>query len=238
MIWLTLVGVSIAHSWLDCIGLPKKYTGPDQFFGGSFFKDYCIGYGRGYPGRFNNEINTIYTALVERRGNPDPATTKVCGSTQLSLNYSAEFPMTEVAAGTTVKLWYQMDGHLVPSTSAHVFSFAKPGKEIVTYNDMLKAKKIMTHVFASPQNCHNTGNPNTWCWDNLNIPASWEPGVYSFLWNWPWDRNPTGEEYNTCFDIKVTSSGSKPKSQTKSPTNSQTKSKLKCRQKPSTYPSK
>ncbi|KAJ9088720.1 hypothetical protein DSO57_1020387 [Entomophthora muscae] len=204
MIWLTFVAVSLAHSWLDCIGLPIKYRGPPQFYSNSFYKRYCIGFGRGYPGRFNRHINDIYTTLVEGRGKPNPRRRHVCGKTQRSLNYTRKFPMARVARGKTIKLWYEMDNHLHPRTRAHIYSYARPNKRIVTYQDQLRAKRIKSHVFASAKNCIDTSKPNTWCWAYMKIPRNWKPGVYSFLWNWPWDRNPIGEEYNTCFDIRVT----------------------------------
>ncbi|KAJ9051601.1 hypothetical protein DSO57_1003154 [Entomophthora muscae] len=204
MLWLCFISVSLAHSWLDCIGVPKEYKGPVQFFTKQFYDEYCIGYGRGYPGRFNDNINDIYTVIVENQGRPDPKAALVCGPTQRTLNYTSEYPMTRVAAGTTVKLWYQMDNHLTPNTVFNIYSFGRPGREIATYADQLNAKKLMIYQFAGPETCLDIGKPNTWCWAYMNIPADSAPGVYSYLWNWPWNGNPIGEEYNTCFDIEVT----------------------------------
>lgn len=192
------------HSWLDCIGKMKKYRGPVQFFANDFYKQYCKGFGRGYPGRFNTNINDIYTTIVEGRGQPNPAKKPVCGETQRTLNYTAEFPMAKVAAGRRVKLWYEMDAHMGRSTRVNILGYGVPNRRIDTYADQLRAKKLLVHDFSTPANCINMTFVNTWCWAYLKIPTSWKPGVYSFLWNWPWDGNPIGEEYNTCFDLRVT----------------------------------
>ncbi|KAJ9063606.1 hypothetical protein DSO57_1039106 [Entomophthora muscae] len=203
-IFLLIVGVAWGHSWLDCIGKMKKYRGPVQFFSNDFYKEYCKGFGRGYPGRFNRNINDIYTTIIEGRGSPDPKTKRVCGETAQTMNYTKEFPMASVVAGRRVKLWYEMDAHMGKDTTVNIIGYGVAGKTIDTYADQLKAKKLFTHPFATPKNCIDMKFVNTWCWAYFKIPANWPPGVYSFLWNWPWDGNPIGEEYNTCFDLNVT----------------------------------
>ncbi|KAI0224924.1 hypothetical protein L0F63_005767 [Massospora cicadina] len=198
--------VASSHSWLDCIGWDVPYHGGVQFFSSDFYVEYCKGYGRGYPGRFNRFINDIYSTQVVGRGGNDPASVRVCGSTAQTLNYSSEFPMLVANPGQTIKLWYQMDNHYRPATTFNVFTFGVPGKTIDTYADQLNATKVLKHPFAETQNCYDVAFPNTWCWAFWTIPSDWTPGTYSFLWNWPWDGNPIGEEFNTCFDIDVTNS--------------------------------
>ncbi|KAI0239602.1 hypothetical protein L0F63_002956, partial [Massospora cicadina] len=146
---LLLVGNGFAHSWLDCIGLDIPYLGPQQYYSTEFYRDYCIGYGRGYPGRSNIDINTLFTFLVEGRGMPDPSTKEVC----TQQNYSYQFPMATLATGTRIKLWYEMDNHLIPQTTAHLYGFAIPSKPITTYRDQSQAIKLLTHPFATSQNC-------------------------------------------------------------------------------------
>ncbi|KAJ9056986.1 hypothetical protein DSO57_1026837 [Entomophthora muscae] len=199
-----------AHSWLDCIGLDIPFKGPQQYYSEHFYKDYCIGYPRGYPGRNNRYINDLFTVLVEGRGRQNPNATAICGATGIK-GYTKKFPVTRVAAGTRLKLWYEMDNHLNPQTNFHIFGHGKPGKDIAVYNEQKPETKLFTHPFATPENCIDVKMPNTWCWAFWTVPSSWQAGTYSFVWNWPWDMNPIGEEYNTCFDIQVTTNSTKPK---------------------------
>lgn len=193
-----------SHSWLDCIGLAStNYTGPVQYFSDDFYNNYCIGYGRGYPGRMNRNINTLYTVQVDRKGLPDPTATRVCGNTaQGTQSYSTNFPMANVVAGTTIKLWYEMDNHKNPLTQVHLWGYKVPNREILFYSEQTNATHIMSYDYATPQNCMDMSDPNTLCWGYWTIPRDWH-GKYSFLWNWRWNQNPVGEEFNTCFEIQV-----------------------------------
>jgi len=196
----------LGHSWLDCIGYDVEYNGPVQFYSHHFYDEYCIGYPRGYPGRYNPDINSLYTVLIEgRHHNRLKPSDRVCGRvTQGPGNYSHQFPMTKVHAGSRIKLWYEMDGHRVPQTQVRLHTFGQPGKLLNTISDQEKASPpIQSDVFANNSVCIDTKKPNTFCWSYFDIPKTWTPGVYSFLWNWVWDLNPIGEEYNTCFDIEI-----------------------------------
>ncbi|KAJ2894881.1 hypothetical protein IWW38_002453, partial [Coemansia aciculifera] len=62
----------LAHSWVDCV----KYDPINQV---------CLGYPRGYPGRQNVNINTLYTYMF----NASPVTQPMCSPQQQStMNYS------------------------------------------------------------------------------------------------------------------------------------------------------
>ncbi|KAI0229515.1 hypothetical protein L0F63_003842 [Massospora cicadina] len=192
-----MLGVG-AHSWLDCIGRSDtEYLGPEQFFASEFYDQYCVGYPRAYPGRMNVDINTLFTYSVLDRVH----TANVCPTQEKA--YSEQFPMAKVKPGETIKLWYEMDNHLAPETQFHVWGYGVPDKELVQYSEQNDQTHLMSHVFATSSNCMNTNNVNTFCWAYWTIPSNWRPGIYSFVWNWHWDRNPKGEEYNTCFDLEV-----------------------------------
>ncbi|KAI0231755.1 hypothetical protein L0F63_006553, partial [Massospora cicadina] len=149
----------------------KENLGPPQFFSNEFYRDNCVGFGRGYPGRFNRHINEIYTTRVVHRGFPNPATKRVCGRTGLGRNYSREFPMARVRAGASIKLWYEMDGHYKPFTTFNILGFERPGRQFVTYKDQMQAKKLLVHPFATKGNCHDVNLPNTWCWAHNQLSS-------------------------------------------------------------------
>lgn len=194
-----------AHSWLDCIGrADTKYVGSEQFFTADFYDHYCIGFPRAYPGRMNKDINTLFTYSVLDR----IPTTNVCPTQELA--YSPQFPMAKVKAGETIKLWYEMDNHLSPETQVHIWSYATPGKQLIKYSEQTPQTHVMQHTFATSANCMNTNNVNTFCWAYWQVPSDWASGTYSFVWNWRWDHNPSGEEYNSCFDLDVTGTASPP----------------------------
>ncbi|KAI9294443.1 hypothetical protein K502DRAFT_365847 [Neoconidiobolus thromboides FSU 785] len=202
----TLLSSVLSHSWMDCIGDGnQKYTGPNQYFSDDFH-EFCIGFGRGYPGRMNRWINDIYTVLVENRGGANPADYNVCKKTQVSQNYTSEFPMTKTKPGAKLKIWYELDNHYTKNpTYVYLWGYGQPGKDISKYSEQVESNLIMKHVFALPdnQNCMDIHNANSLCWFYWTVPETYTNGIYSFIWNWRWDQNPTGEEYNTCFDIEI-----------------------------------
>ncbi|KAJ9070211.1 hypothetical protein DSO57_1010696 [Entomophthora muscae] len=196
---LAVVSRVAGHSWLDCIGRAEtKYAGFDQFFTPDFYDKYCIGYPRAYPGRMNRDINTLFTYSVLDR----IPTTNVCPTQEKA--YSRQFPMAKVKAGETIKLWYEMDNHLSPETQVHLWSYGIPGKDLVKYSEQTEKTHVFQHTFATSANCFDTHNVNTFCWAYWQVPSDWKTGNYSFVWNWRWDRNANGEEYNSCFDLDVT----------------------------------
>ncbi|KAJ9051540.1 hypothetical protein DSO57_1019349 [Entomophthora muscae] len=197
--WIALVGGVVGHSWLDCIGFDIPYHGGPQFFSNDFYK-YCAGFGRGYPGRENRDINTIYTVAVVGRGKPNPETTRVCGAVGSTMQYSSRFPMLKTKAGTRLKFWYQLDNHR-ENTMVHIIGSNQPWRQISTYADQLRAGDVFAYPFT--QNCINLSNDNSWCTAIWTLPSYMPPGIYSYVWNWRMDSTAEGEEYNTCFDIEI-----------------------------------
>ncbi|KAF9364311.1 hypothetical protein BGX34_001897 [Mortierella sp. NVP85] len=57
-------------------------------------------------------------------------------------------------------------------------------------------------TFATSGNCDQAWELNTWCHGYLSIPWGTQPGTYQLVW-WKYERNPSGEEYSTCFEIVV-----------------------------------
>ncbi|KNE58635.1 hypothetical protein AMAG_18286 [Allomyces macrogynus ATCC 38327] len=53
-------------------------------------------------------------------------------------------------------------------------------------------------------NCSDPKDPFTDCKDKFTVPSGWRNGeMYACSWFWNFDGNQAGEEYSTCFDIKV-----------------------------------
>ncbi|KAF9955543.1 hypothetical protein BGZ72_003632 [Mortierella alpina] len=182
--------VSSAHSWLDCTNMLDKV---------------CAGFPLGYPSRDDKDINTKYTYLVQDR-RPDAP---VCQPGRQTPGNNP-FPVASVTPGQTLRLIWQPDGHLDndhPST-IEVHWTGVPGKQLQVRSDLGPATLLGTMVFATRDNCDQEREPNTWCHGHITIPPSTQPGTYHLVWWWKYDRNPSGEEYSTCFEIVVGGIGS------------------------------
>ncbi|KAF9934573.1 hypothetical protein FBU30_001337 [Linnemannia zychae] len=199
---ITLLSASTthAHSWVDCVKTLSNGA--------------CAGYPTNYPTRSNPDINTIYTYLISNRNNATPICKPGTQDTFLlnkdPRNHVApNLPPAKVKPGDTLLLTWQANGHLVrtgPSTKVTVFWTGKSNKILRTRQDIMKgglAKTLAVFDFANPGNCQDPNNPNTWCKGKVKVPAGTPPGRYQLVWWWPFDKNPVGEEYTTCFEIHV-----------------------------------
>ncbi|KAJ1675970.1 hypothetical protein EV182_000223 [Spiromyces aspiralis] len=180
----------LAHSWVDC----AKYN-PDNTL--------CYGYGRGYPGRGNKDINTIYTYLFDGT----PAHQPMCNPIQQAAqNYSALFPMAVAYPGETIYQAWEANGHIDNEhpTRIDILYYSDPNKEFMDYTERNTALKAGSMNFATDANCLAPSNPNSVCTGSFKVPENLQPGnVYHFAWFWYFDANPAGQQYSTCFDLKI-----------------------------------
>ncbi|KAF9128116.1 hypothetical protein BGW39_005333 [Mortierella sp. 14UC] len=199
-----LMTVTQAHSWVDCVKTLKSGT--------------CAGYPTNYPTRSNPDINTIYTYLISNRNNAAPLCKPGTQDTFL-LNKDKRnhlppsLPFAKAYPGETLTMNWQANGHLVRAgsgTKVTVFWTGKSNKVLKTRKDISRAgtsgspaKVLSVFDFANPGNCKDPNNANTECTGKLTIPKNTAPGRYQFVWWWPFDKNPVGEEYTTCFEINV-----------------------------------
>ncbi|KAF9991882.1 hypothetical protein BGZ79_003870 [Entomortierella chlamydospora] len=181
---------SSAHSWLDCSNMLP--TG-------------CAGYPLGYPSRNDVDINTKYTYLVKDR-RPDAA---LCQPGHQDIPGNNPFPPAMVTPGQNLHLTWQPDGHLDEAhpSNVEIHWTGVPGTQLYTRSELSPSTLLNTMVFATSGNCDQAWEPNTWCHGHLTIPAWTQPGIYQMIWWWKYDRNPSGEEYSTCFEIVVSDNG-------------------------------
>ncbi|KAF9302453.1 hypothetical protein BGZ74_005327 [Mortierella antarctica] len=177
---------SNAHSWLDCTNMLDSG---------------CAGFPLGYPARSDVDINTKYTYLVQER-RPDAP---VCQPGRQNIPGNNPFPVAAVVPGQNLHLTWQPDGHLDdnrPST-VEIHWSGIPGKQLYTRSELNPSTLLGTMTFATSGNCDQAWEPNTWCHGYVTVPPTTQPGTYQLIWWWKYDRNPSGEEYSTCFEIVV-----------------------------------
>ncbi|KAF9108352.1 hypothetical protein BGX27_008373 [Mortierella sp. AM989] len=193
-----------AHSWLDCSNLLPSGK--------------CASFPIGYPSRENPDINTLYTYLISGR----PAAAPVCQPGRQDIfpgKNPAQFPPASVVPGQKLHLTWQANGHLdnvhspsEPRSKVAVYWTGVPRKLIRTRSELSNRKLLLKSMdFATPKNCDNPANPNTVCHGYITIPKGTKPGKYQFVWWWRFDKNPVGEEYSTCFEVRVKAPPARPK---------------------------
>ncbi|KAI9501962.1 hypothetical protein GGI25_005238 [Coemansia spiralis] len=180
----------LAHSWIDCV----KYDP---------FNQVCLGYSRGYPGRSNPDINTLYTYIF----NASPAHQAMCDPIQqASMNYSSTFPMATAQPGETIYTVWEANGHFnnASPTEVTIYYFPDPKTQFTDVSQTSTAKVAGTMNFATNANCYSGSDPNSKCLGSWVVPKDLVPGsTYHFVWFWRFNENPTGQWYSTCFDLDV-----------------------------------
>ncbi|KAJ2500924.1 hypothetical protein GGH96_002338 [Coemansia sp. RSA 1972] len=180
----------LAHSWVDC----AKYDPVNQV---------CLGYTRGYPGRANPDINTLYSYLFSG----SPATQAMCSpKQQAAMNYSPLFPIATVQPGETVYTSWEQNGHLnnANPTKIDILYYPDANKQFADVTERNTAMVAGTMDFATNSTCYKPGDSNSVCFGSWTVPKDLVPGnTYHFVWFWYFNQNPAGEWYSTCFDFKV-----------------------------------
>ncbi|KAK3812074.1 MAG: hypothetical protein J3Q66DRAFT_413512 [Benniella sp.] len=115
------------------------------------------------------------------------------------------FPPASVTSGQILHLTWQPDGHLDDARPSlvEVHWTGIPGRRLHTRSELNPSTLLGAMTFATSGNCDQAWEPNTWCHGYLTIPWGTQPGTYQLVWWWKYDRNPSGEEYSTCFEIVV-----------------------------------
>ncbi|KAG0082752.1 hypothetical protein BGZ92_011430, partial [Podila epicladia] len=183
---LLTLSPSNAHSWLDCTNMLESG---------------CAGFPLGYPARSDVDINTKYTYLVQDR-RPDAP---VCQPGRQNIPGNNPFPAAAVVPGQNLHLTWQPDGHLDDSRPSivEIHWSGVAGQQLYTRSELNPSTLLGTMIFATSGNCDQAWEPNTWCHGHVTIPPTTQPGTYQLIWWWKYDRNPSGEEYSTCFEIVV-----------------------------------
>lgn len=165
----------------------------------------CAGYPLGYPSRRDIDINTKYTYLVQDR-RPDAP---VCQPGRQDIPGNNPFPPASVTPGQTLHLTWQPDGHLDDARPSvvEVHWTGVPDRRLHIRSELSPTTVLGVMTFATSANCDQAWEPNTWCHGYLTIPWGTQPGTYQLVWWWKYDRNPSGEEYSTCFEIVVSTGG-------------------------------
>ncbi|KAJ1976158.1 hypothetical protein H4R34_004086 [Dimargaris verticillata] len=186
------------HSWLDGTVYDPNTKTPG-------------GYARGYPGRKNVDINTLYTWEIFDR---NPATQLCDDKRQATASYSDEFPMGKASAGQTLFVDYQINGHQdLPTTKMQIWMYRKTDVGTLKYGEYSTGEKVGEWDFLNLSRCagnvsqftdlHN----NAVCYGSYTLPKDLPDGTYSFAWIWHFDVNPKGQDYTTCFDLEVSGNG-------------------------------
>ncbi|KAF9175978.1 hypothetical protein BGX20_003873 [Mortierella sp. AD010] len=110
-----------------------------------------------------------------------------------------------VTPGQNLHLTWQPGSHLDDAhpSIVEIHWTGVPGTQLYTRSELSSSTLLSTMVFATSGNCDQAWEPNTWCHGHLTIPAWIQPGMYQMIWWWKYDRNLSGEEYSTCFEIVV-----------------------------------
>jgi len=196
---LALTSCAFAHTWLGCT---KMVNGV------------CQGYIRNYKGRDTGStaVDLFYTNKALGR----PSEFEVCKSdTQQQKIYTAQYPMAKAYPGEELKVMYTPNGHSQPGdrglqTTSRIHWTGSPNTQLYTRADLVASPKVGEWPYG--QNCATTGDVASLpCVNGFTIPTGTAPGVYQFVWYWPYDSNqaqsPIGEEYFSCFEVEVLGNG-------------------------------
>ncbi|KAJ3375631.1 hypothetical protein GGF31_002834 [Allomyces arbusculus] len=183
-----------AHSWADCVDLA-----PDGK---------CRGFGRGYPGRgFGVQTDALYTSRIDNRNPSTPLCDPARQARSSPTAYTNQFPMTTATPGQSLTTVWKPNGHIANPNPIRILCFPR-GIKTMLRGDLDKPASVSGILEVGRMrfntNCKDPKDPFTDCSDAFTVPAGWRNGEsYACVWFWNFDGNPAGEEYSTCFDIKV-----------------------------------
>jgi len=170
----------------------------------------CQGYIRNYRGRDTapSGVDDFYTNKALGR----PSGFSVCKSdTQQQKVYTDQYPMATAYAGQTLNVMYTPNGHSQNGdrglqTTSRIHWTGSTSTSLTTREQLTDANRIGQWNYGA--NCATSGDVASLpCVNGFTVPAGTAPGVYQFVWYWPYDRDqnqsPIGEEYFSCFDVQV-----------------------------------
>ncbi len=119
--------------------------------------------------------------------------------------YSSRFFMAEANAGEKLKMVWTPNGHQRPAQDPKTWSIhwtGKAGTQLTKRGQLNDNNRIGEPVYFDAQ-CDGGAGDN--CYGSFTIPPGTVSGTYQFVWYWVFNRDPNsaGEEYTTCFDVKV-----------------------------------
>lgn len=204
-----------SHTWLDCVSLTDlSSTNVNQVV------ENCAGFPRGYTSRAVNPDGSMYK--IEGITEEQWEVTSACSFSDTA--YSAEFPRLTAPAGSTHTLvylpnghteWHLLDGQPNPPPNGPKNVWVKwtgtPGTEFSTMLEVSEGEDFVESIqFDTPCHDRETGaeldSSGGVCTMDYTIPANLQPGIYTFVWWWPFDfaGDSVIEEYVSCWDIEVT----------------------------------
>eukprot|EP01118_Nematostelium_gracile_P013297 TRINITY_DN49_c0_g1_i2.p1 TRINITY_DN49_c0_g1~~TRINITY_DN49_c0_g1_i2.p1 ORF type:complete len:236 (-),score=50.18 TRINITY_DN49_c0_g1_i2:23-646(-) len=170
---------------------------------------------RNYIGRVrvpsNTTVDNFYTHKLLGQDNKFP----VCKpDTQFEAKYDKDYPMASVKAGETITVMYTPNGHSDPgdvgrTTYVRIHWNRKangPGPTLKVRGDLNQTNELTRWLYGDK--CANGGDVASLpCPNDLTIPLDTPSGTYQMVYYWPYNKvatqNPFGEEYYSCFDVKV-----------------------------------
>jgi len=113
--------------------------------------------------------------------------------------------MAEAEAGEKLKMVWTPNGHQRPAQDPKTWSIhwtGKAGTQLTKRGELNTSNRIGEPVYFDAQ-CDGGAGDN--CYGSFTIPPGTPSGTYQFVWYWVFNRDPNsaGEEYTTCFDVKV-----------------------------------
>uniref|UniRef100_K3X193 DUF7492 domain-containing protein n=1 Tax=Globisporangium ultimum (strain ATCC 200006 / CBS 805.95 / DAOM BR144) TaxID=431595 RepID=K3X193_GLOUD len=213
------VGLSSAHTWLDCLDHDHSVVFEHSaawVFGGVKGNGLCEGYIRGYAGRGDVDINTKNTYKIARNDLSKPGI-PLCeftfdegyGGARDANNATLTAKMS-AKPGDTIYFAYLPNGHVAKDkwarkTEYGIYSSGIPGVELnftTEFNETMLVDGTK-HTYDD-LNCGETydrqGNPSNRAGDHIpcagqmTIPEDTAPGRHQFVWAWKFYKGET--DYN------------------------------------------
>jgi len=197
LVVISLISFASSHTWVQC-------TNYDSTTGN------CAGFIRNWVAR--NTPTPVVDDYYTWKNLGENDTQALCKTdTQAYENYTSQYPMASAYPGDVLNVMYSPNGHSAPgdpglSTTSRIHWTGVAGTQLQTRGDLSTSNQLASWPFG--QNCATTGDVASLpCSNGFTIPDGTSPGVYSFYWYWPYDKNPGqvpyGEEYFSCFEVNI-----------------------------------
>jgi len=197
-----------AHSWLACVDWDEC-------------SNTCHGYARNWHKQPSNPFGTDVGRDI-RPGADVPQglfcdPNKEGSSDQVEERYSQLYPMATVRAGQKLVLQWPAKNHADVGVQRRVQLFISNGpdlgdnfSQVISKADWVQRYPELEQTFS---NCFvdgkrvSSGVDKAVCSGTFTLPSHLQPGIYTFMWWWEFNG---GEFYNSCADVIVTSTGTRP----------------------------
>ncbi|KAL7747308.1 Queuine tRNA-ribosyltransferase subunit qtrtd1 [Sorochytrium milnesiophthora] len=163
----------------------------------------------GYPGRvFDGSLPPIDETYTYRIDGRNPMASVCEPQRQKTPWYTTKHPMATIQDGETMTFQWKTNGHYNSKTKKDISVYCfPPNVRNMNRQDMM-AQAIKMGSFSFDSSCRSDRGPEDPWADcqasvTINKPQTYRSDVMSCVWFWPYDSNPIGEEYTTCFDVHV-----------------------------------